>query len=327
MFVCDPLKNKKQLGALIAQGGEGGVYPLTDREDILVKVYHDEKLAKDRHTFQQKIDLMSAHKQNLASANVCWPLMSVYNEQQQWIGYAMKKAQGIPMSKLAHVLAYEKHFPNLDRIAIVKYLLSFLSTVETLHQHNIFIGDYNLSNFLCDPQRNEVIMIDCDSYQVTLAGNHFPGPVAIPEFVPIEHQNQNFKDVKRDEYSTRFAVAVILFMSLMVGRHPFDSVGGEDRVTNIKKGHFPYGIGGSGVPKGPWFNIWSHMPYKLKSLFIQAFKEGSHDKSKRPTIAQWKEELRVYLKEMNKSWHNTEIKPAKPKEKEYRGSQVSQTTS
>jgi DNA-binding helix-hairpin-helix protein with protein kinase domain len=319
MFVCDPLKNKKQLGSLLAQGGEGGVYPLIDREDILIKVYHDEKLAKNRHTFQKKIDAMTTNKADLSSANVCWPLMSVYNEQQQWIGYAMKKAQGIPMMHIAHALAYQKYFPTLNRIDIVQYLLSFLSVVEALHQKNIFIGDYNLQNFLCDPNSDKVTMIDCDSYQVSLNGQYFACPVGSPDFTPVEHQGKQFKDIRRDEHSERFSVAIIVFMCLMLGKHPFDFKGGEGREANIKKGYFPYGPGGGGIPKGAWFNIWSHMPYKVKSLFMQAFDEGTKDKHKRPTIKEWKEQLKLYLKEMNMGWHNTEIKPEKPKEKDYRG--------
>lgn len=106
----------------------------------------------------------------------------------------------------------------------------------------------------------------------------------------------------------------------MLGRHPYDVIGGTDPVKNLCNGQFPYGQDGKGIPKGQWYNIWSHMPYKLKSLFIQTFKDGASDPSKRASIDEWLRELKQYRKEMEKGWHAVEIIPSHPKEKSYRGS-------
>ena len=56
----------------------------------------------------------------------------------------------------------------------------------------------------------------------------------------------------------------------------FDPIvlGGEDPVDNIKKGHFAYAFkrgeaGESGnIPPGPWWKIWSHLSYKMKTNFM-----------------------------------------------------------
>jgi DNA-binding helix-hairpin-helix protein with protein kinase domain len=110
------------------------------------------------------------------------------------------------------------------------------------------------------------------------------------------------------------------FECLMLGRHPYDIIGGDDPVTNLKKGNFPYGKGGSGIPKGPWYNIWSHMPFRIKTLFKETFTEGVFDGTKRAGIDKWKEELSTYLREMKiNKWHNKEINPPEPKPNEYKG--------
>ncbi len=320
MQVFDHNQQSKVLADMLGAGGEGNVYPLRDRSDVIIKVYHDEKLIKHRTTFQRKIEAMiRAAKATKTPDGLSWPLMSVFNAQQQWIGYAMYRAQGKPMRNIAHAMAYQQHFPNLDRITVVNYLLSFLSKVEKLHQRGIFIGDYNLNNFLCATDKHEVSLIDCDSYQVTVDGQHYPCPVGSPDLTPIEHHGKDFNQVIRNELSERFSIAIVLFQCLMMGRHPYDVVGGDDPVTNLRNGQFAYGIGAQGIPRGPWYNIWSHMPYRLKNLFITVFNEGVQDTSKRPTIAEWKKELNIYLREMQQGWHNTEIKPSKPKDKEYRG--------
>lgn len=105
----------------------------------------------------------------------------------------------------------------------------------------------------------------------------------------------------------------------MLGRHPYDIVGGADPVTNLKIGNFAYGIGNTGIPPGPWFNIWSHMPHRLKTMFITVFTEGATDPSKRPNLSDWKETLEIYGKEITKGWHKSDVRPSQPKEKGYKG--------
>ncbi|MDR2150954.1 MAG: hypothetical protein LBO67_09170 [Spirochaetaceae bacterium] len=313
----------KQAGQMVGQpGGEGTVYSLLDKPKILVKIYHPEKLAKGRNDYQSKIDAMISIKEQFNNVNVCWPLLSVYDASHQWIGYAMKQGTGVPMRYLAHAVAYKKYFQNLNRVLVLQYLLSFLKNINMLHQQNVFIGDYNLLNFLCDSSNNKVTMIDSDSYQLNISNKFFPCPVGSADLTPIEHQDRNFKDVVRNIKSEEFSVAIIIFECLMLGRHPYDVVDGDDPVTNLRNGNFPYGKGRGGyhvIPKGPWYNIWSHMPFRVKSLFIQTFTDGVKDPSKRASINDWLTELSTYLNEMNRGWHNKEISPMEPKKQEYHG--------
>ncbi len=314
----------KQLGAELARGGEGTIYPLTDRADILVKCYHDDILHKNRTTLRNKLQAMVEVHQQFGNPNLSWPLLSVFNGQGEWIGYAMRRVSGIKLHCLAHAVLYKKHFPSLTRVELVQILLNLVNQVEQLHQQGVMIGDYNLNNFLCDPQTLQVGLIDCDSYQAQLGGVRYPCPVGSPDLTPTEHHGMNYADVVRNPQSEVFSLAIILFKCLMLGRHPYDVVGGEDPVSNLKAGNFPYGKGNSGIPKGEWYNIWSHMPFRLKNLFVSTFVEGATDPQQRPSLADWKQALQLYQAELNKGWHETAMRPAQPKSSERRSNGSSQ---
>lgn len=327
MQVFDYQNKPKELGDELAKGGEGTVFRLKDRPDVLIKKYHSEKLQKHGNAYVEKMSAMQEMNISIKKLPVAWPLLSVFDQHQSWIGYAMYSVKGKPMRWLAHAVAYQEHFPGLNRQRIVQYLLSFLETVGKLQQRKILIGDYNLNNFICDPDSKHVSFIDCDSYQIDFNGHIYPCPVGSPDLTPVEHHGKDFNEIVRTIESELFSIAIILFQCLMLGRHPYDSVGGEDPVQNLKSGNFAYGTSADArIPKGPWYNIWSHMSYRLKSLFVKTFKEGALDPSQRPSIYEWRNELQIYLKEIRKGWHNDEVRPSKPKSSQYNGETFAKLT-
>lgn len=308
-----------------AQGGEAAVHAVPRFPSVVVKLYHPQVLQKRSDALRAKIEAMSSDPK-LASLKqhpgLAWPRFAVFDASGQWRGYAMRKAAGVRMNVLAHAMAYREQFPNLDRPAVVAYLLSLLGTLKGLHTAGVMVGDYNLANFLCHPDSAAVTLIDCDSWQVNAAGETFRCPVAAPDMLAPELQGKELGRISRTLESEHFSLAILIFKALMLGRHPYDVVGGAGPVENIRKGYFPYGQGGGGIPKGPWFNIWSHLPFKLKEQLIGTFKEGAPDPSARTSIAEWIDVLSLYQRELGKGWHDTQIKPAIPKTKEYRGTQT-----
>lgn len=321
--VYDSKQQPQQLSSELGRGGEGTVYELQQRNDVIVKIYHAQVAEKRCPLLQKKIAAMQGVQKLLKDKNLSWPLIAVFDQHQKWLGYAMYRANGKPMSRMAHAVLFQKHFPNLDRRQLVDYLLSMLKQIKILHKNALMIGDYNLDNFICDPASNKVFFIDCDSYQVNVNGTFFPCPVGSPDMTPLEQHGKDFSQVKRTLESEYFSIAIILFKCLMLGRHPYDIVGGADPVTNLKKGNFPYGTGNRGIPKGHWYNIWSHMPHRVKSVFIRTFTEGALDPTQRANIDEWQQVLRLYRQEMDKGWHEVAIKPQQPKSKEYLGKSVS----
>lgn len=319
--VFDQHGQPQSLGPELAAGGEGKIYPLENRSEVLVKLYHSKELAKRGPELQQKVEAMRGLRDLIDYQGVSWPLISVFDPTQNWLGYAMYRAAGKPMFYLAHAMLYKKHFPGLDRRQLVGYLINLVSHLNTLQQKGVMVGDYNLHNILCHPGREQVSLIDCDSYQLTLNGQHFPSPVGTPDMTPKEHHGMAFCNIKRNPQSEAFSLAIVLFKCLMLGRHPYDIVDGDDPVTNLRRGDFAYGSGNTGIPKGPWYNIWSHMPHRLKSQFIATFTEGANDPDKRTSLDEWLYSLQLYRKEMDKGWHEVAIRPDKPKSSAYRGTQ------
>lgn len=322
LLVRSPTGEVKKLGPLLASGGEGKIYPLQAHSELLVKWYHPKYQKQRGEELKNKISYMVGLKSKIKPLEkfVCWPQMMVSDIDDRWIGYAMRKAGGIKMSVLAHAIAFQKHFPGIDRRAIVGYLLCLIDTIEKLHSMNILVGDYNLNNILCTPGTSHITLIDCDSYQVVDGSLRYPCHVGSPDMTPKEQHGLPFSLIVRNKESEVFSVAIILFKCLMLGRHPYDIVGGNDPVQNLKEGKFAYGKGGDGgIPRGPWFNIWSHMPSRLKALFIASFKDGANDPARRPPLSEWRDALVLYRKEMDKGWHEVAIRPALPKSPEYRG--------
>lgn len=325
LIVHSPTKEAVQLSDMpLAQGGEAAVHVVPTFPSVVVKLYHPKVLEKRADTLREKIEAMSSAQEFeklKKRPNLAWPHFSVFDEHGQWRGYAMRKAVGVRMSVLAHAMAYREKFPSLDRPAVVAYLLSLLGTLKELHASGVLLGDYNLANFLCDPNSNAVTLIDCDSWQISTKGKTFRCPVAAPDMLAPELQGKELGNVNRTLESECFSLAILIFKALMLGRHPYDVVGGAGPVENIRRGYFPYGQGGGGIPKGPWFNIWSHLPFKLKGALIRTFKEGVSNASDRTSISEWIEVLNLYQHELGKGWHDIQIRPLAPKAKEYRDTQ------
>lgn len=308
-----------------AQGGEAAVHTVLRFPSVVVKLYHPTVLQKRGSTLRAKIEAMSSDPKLAClkqHPGLAWPRFSVFDERGNWRGYAMRKVFGVCMNILAHAMAYREHFPKLDRLAVVAYLLTVLETLRELFSVGVMIGDYNLANFLCVPDSDAVTLIDCDSWQVSATNKIFRCPVAAPDMLAPELQGKALGKVSRTLESESFSLAILLFKALMLGRHPYDVVGGAGPVENIRTGYFPYGQGGGGIPKGPWFNIWSHLPFKLKEQFIHTFKHGAGDPNARTSLSAWGDVLTLYQRELHRGWHDTQIKPATPKTKEYRGTQL-----
>lgn len=138
----------QKLGEQVAKGGEGTVYALPDLPGRVAKIYHKEKLQKYSAEFLQKIEKMVGIGQQFDSMKyVCWPRLCIYDAQKNWIGYAIWHARGVPMSRMAHAVLYQKHFPGIERIQVVRALLNLIKTIQHLHAKVVYIGDYNLEIF------------------------------------------------------------------------------------------------------------------------------------------------------------------------------------
>ena len=296
--VTDSLGKARRLGKRLERGGEGEIFALQERPGVIVKWYYPEVLQKRGDELHRKVEAMRELRDSDMTRDVCWPLIRVFDDRHRWIGFAMYRARGVKMGLLAHALLYERYFPNLDRRQIVGYLIRFIEIVQQLHRAGICIGDYNLNNVFCVPGTEQVTLIDCDSYQLRVAGTFYPCPVGSPDMTPKEHQGVAFRDIVRNPQSEAFSLAIVLFKCLMLGRHPYDIVGGDDPVRNLRRGNFAYGRGQRDVPEGAWYELWSELPEAIRDMFVTTFTQGANVPSRRATLAQWHAALETYRQQM-----------------------------
>jgi DNA-binding helix-hairpin-helix protein with protein kinase domain len=274
---------------------------------------------------RDKVEAMLGLRQSFKDAPLAWPAIAVFDGNRDWRGYAMSRAGGVPLSKLAHPMLYHKHVPDLDRHHVVHFLAAIVRTLGRLHGAGVFLGDINLNNFLYDHGSRTATLIDCDSYQVTVSGRAFPCTVGALDMIPPEHHGRNLADVPRTPESDLFSLAILIFRCLMLGRHPYDFVGGGTVVENLRSGHLPYGTGGAApgnegaIPAGPWYLIWSHLTFEIKSLLIRTLKDGAANPAVRAKPDEWLTAFENYARGLDRGHHDSALRPTTQKARGRRG--------
>lgn len=319
MTVYNEKKETRELDSVIAEGGEGVVYSVKNTPNAVVKVYKNLSEVKEKY-LSEKIKAQIEMKNLIALENLAWPKMEVYDHKMRWIGFAMRKVEGITLSKIAHPILYKKYFPELNRSHITDLMLSIIKVIDALHKQNVFIGDINPNNILVNKNTNKASIIDTDSFQIVTGNRKYPCLVGRPEMTPLEHHGKDYSQIDRNAASDLFSFAIICFQSFMMGRYPYDNIGGESAVENLKKGHFPYGNGGvapgrnGAIPAGHWYSVWSHLTFKMKTNFIKTFKQGVFNPKERTSLSEWESCLKDYRYAIDQGFSENELNPGYAKE-------------
>ncbi|MBB1126713.1 protein kinase domain-containing protein [Thiospirillum jenense] len=296
-YVFTSKLEKIYLKKFIASGGEGELFETNN--GLVCKIYKQERLTNLR---KRKLELML--NKNILIKGVCLPKKIVFNDQNQFVGYLMDKAQGhILQTSVFGKPVLKNKFPKWKRENLVQLALTIVQTIEKLHNVNIIIGDINPNNILVVDE-NTVFFVDTDSYQV----ENFPCPVGTPIFTAPELQGFNYADILRTKEHEMFAVATLIFMILFPGKTPYSSQGGEDLIANIKNRNFSYvreKDEADKKPFGPWRFIWSHLHFELKKNFEEVFSKGC-----KVAIEDWAKALGYYLKGIKEGHSSNELFPS-----------------
>ena len=296
--VYDPQGVALKLGARDAKasGGEGVVYTYPANPKILVKIYKTKKLADPAKKAETaaRLNAMLANKACAKMAGVAWPLMPVFDKQKNMVGFVMRACKGVPFQSLfAGPKSVQAKFPNWTRRELALTALAFVKRCHELAEAGVFVNDFNPANFLVDEQCN-VSFIDTDSYQLRdshgktlLTHTYFPSHAA-PELLTDPSALKRPRTIEQ----VCFSSAILAFQLLMCGYHPYcyyDSakgggVGMPDE--NLLAGRCPLGQGADcRLPDG-WYRLWSWLSGKLKNSFIETFRYGHQDLSRRTNLEQ-----------------------------------------
>lgn len=276
------------LGQLLGKGGEGSVYDAGN--GMVAKIF-----APERNTALRRDKLLLMLTRPISCKGICYPTALLYNEQNEFVGYLMPRAEGRELDKsLFKPMLMDKYFPGWTRTDSVQLCITILEKVNYLHSKNILLGDINGSNILVKSP-TEVYFVDTDSYQV----EGYPCPVGKEHFTAPEILGKSYASFLRSKGHEHFALATLLFMVMMLGKTPYAQQGGGTPAENIRRMDFSYPLqekSNGKAPVGAWRFMWSHLTYDVKEAFYHTFAGGGKYATEKTRLSaeQWLVPFRKY---------------------------------
>jgi DNA-binding helix-hairpin-helix protein with protein kinase domain len=230
-----------RLAALIGQGGEGAVYELATDRNTAAKIYTN-ALSREK---AGKIRLMIAMRNPRLEKLAAWPQGVLIRKTGETIGLLMPKI--IDRKDIHHLYSPKSRrtvFLRADWRFLIRTAANTARAFRVVHEAGCIIGDVNHGSILVG-QDATVRLIDCDSFQVSSGKQSFLCEVGVETFTPPELQGKSFKEIVRTTNHDNFGLAVMVFLMLFMGRHPFAGrylAQGEMPISRaIRECRFPYG--------------------------------------------------------------------------------------
>jgi Protein kinase domain len=290
------------LGPPLGVGGEAEVYPVNELPDSVAKIYFKgsgERYAKLRAMLRHP-PVDGALKRGHVS--ICWPTRILFNAGGNFAGFLMPlmdRRRNRELFNVYHPGDRSREAPNFTWEYLATTAENVARVVELIHEQGYVIGDINESNFFVS-EKAHVTLVDCDSIQVPTPSVLLRCPVGKPEFTAPELQGLDFSKFDRTKAHDNFGLAVLIFLLLMEGVHPYagvwltpDDVLIEER---IRKGACPH-TGSKDVIPTPGSLPFRVLPPDLQALFRRAFEGGA---ALRPSPTEWVSELRILLQSLSK---------------------------
>ncbi len=290
--VCDAAGNIIPLGAEVGQGGEGIVFDVRSSTDIVAKIYH-QPLSTER---ANKIRLMASLRSEEISRLTAWPTNLLSTKQgQRPIGLLMPKVFGTKdIHRLYSVKSRRTDFQRVDWRFLIRAASNTARAFGAVHQMNCVIGDVNHGSILVG-QDATVKLIDCDSFQIISGNQRYLCGVGVDTFTPPELQGHTFAGVVRTPNHDNFGLAVMIFLLLFMGKHPFAGLytGGDMPIAKaIGEYRFAYGSKSKqfSMSRPPGAASLAIVGPEVSQLFERAFsREGAG--GGRPTAREWADAL------------------------------------
>src|SRR5262245_9614877 len=294
------------LGRRIGVGGEGEVYEVEDRHDLVAKRYHQRPSPEKA----EKLLLLSNIGTRRLRDVAAWPVDVLLDKPEgNIVGFVMSR---IEMAEEVHTLHSPKSrlqkFPDASWAFLIYVAANLARAVAAIHDHGLVIGDLNPKNILVT-KKATVYLLDCDSFQVMGNGKTYRCEAGFPEYTPPELQGLAFKEIDRRPEHDYFGLAVVVFQLLFLGRHPFSGrhLGRAEMPLDraIKELRFAYGDDAevSQMQPPPGALRLDALPRSIAGLFRRAFLTVSA--GVRPEPREWVEPLEILAKSLkNCSLHN-----------------------
>lgn len=280
-------------------GGEGVVWPIKDGKKLypfasVAKVYHQGPTDEQKAKLKTMIRLPVAQRNELLQF-AAWPVDAVFDAgSKSMLGYVMPFAgdhKGV--HSLYNTKDRRKHFPQADWSFLVCTAMNVARAFAEVHRFGHVAGDINHSNILISSDAR-ALLIDTDSFQISAGGRTFRCKVGVPEFLPPELFHKDLKKITRVANHDNFSIAVMIFLILCNGWHPFS---GQDKGARnlslneaVEKNLYAFSRSASSkgiMPPSDQMTIHpSDLPDEIAQLFERAFDPKSNSGG-RPTASEW----------------------------------------
>jgi DNA-binding helix-hairpin-helix protein with protein kinase domain len=275
------------LGRELGKGGEGSVFEVSNRPDLVAKIYHKPMSAGKA----SKIEAMAAMKSDRLLSLTAWPI-ELLQRNGSPCGFLMQRIiDHKDIHNLYSPRSRKTEFPNADWRFLIAAAANTARAFALIHDAGCIIGDINHGGITVSGKAT-VKLIDCDSFQVSARGQRFLCEVGTPTFTPPELQGKPFKGVVRTPNHDNFGLAVMIFHLLFLGRHPFagrflgrGDMGIEQAISEYR---FAYGANRTAVSMEPPPNVpdIAAASQSAALLLERAFsREGVN--GSRPTAIEW----------------------------------------
>ena len=286
--VLDSRGQPLRLGRKVGQGGEGTVFEIVGEPETVAKIYH-QPMQPQR---AEKIRAMTAMRTAEIEKLTAWPSDLLRLRSGAPIGLKMPIIFGHKdIHQLYSPKSRRSEFPRADWRFLVRAAANLSRAFATVHDASSVIADVNHGSVLVG-QDARVRLIDCDSFQVAAAGKWYLCDVGVPIFTPPELQGLAFTGLVRTPNHDNFGLAVLIFLLLFMGRHPFAGryLGpGEMPVERaIREHRFAYGAAraASQMQPPPGTASLNILSEPVVRLFERAFARNAATAG-RPTAREW----------------------------------------
>ena len=290
-----------RLGPELGRGGEGAVFDLADHPDFVAKLYHS---PPDRSKADKLLAMANGCTERLRSISA-WPIDTIFEATGGAVrGFVMRR---VSRQKDIHVLYGPKtrlrDYPDATFKFLVHVAANLARTFAVVHEHGHVIGDVNQGG-VCVSHKGTVTLVDCDSFQVRGPHRVFGCDVGIPIYQPPELQNvRSFTGLPRSPNHDNFGLAVLVFQTLFLARHPFAGAFQDDGDMPIERAirefRFAYGRDASQrrMKQPPGSLGLGAVPAVVAELFERAFGENGAQ-GNRPAAIEWVEALDQFLSDL-----------------------------
>ena len=312
----------------LGNGGEGIVYDILNDSRQVAKIYKSShfKSKNERDTTERKLKAMLAMNLSGYVDNkllFTWPQDILYDNGMM-VGFIMPKIN----SSLKIYSIYrmgsdvKKIYPKFTWKYSVQFAYNLAWVVQYLHRNGIVVGDFNQNNICVDTKSSAVILIDCDSFDITdpNTGEHFPCTVGFSEVLAPELQTiGNLRYGNFTKESDNFSLAIHIFRLLMKNADPFGGIIASGLSTSsirqnqaIVNGECQY-VRNVGKIIPEWSPELNAMPPEVQSLFDKTFNYTAttaiQRRGRRATAKEWCDALFPYAKggfnkKLKKCTHN-----------------------